>query len=120
MAKRKRIHNPTNSFRRQLPEQFREELLDQRVGVVNISMGTGEISCQFRRQILFLYTHHQVLKPSKKRNLANQQYNTRLSRWLDRLRHFVILAGKELALTDYLTRHPTEETTIEELTKKNM
>ena len=58
-----------------------------------------------------LLTDHQALKPLIKRNRSNKTYSARLTRLLDRLAHFTInvnhIAGKHLALTDYLSRNPT-------------
>ena len=58
-----------------------------------------------------LLTDHQALEPLIKRNRSNKTYSARLTRWLDRLAHFSInvshIAGKHLALTDYLSRNPT-------------
>ena len=58
-----------------------------------------------------LLTDHQALKPLMKRNRSNKTYSARLTRWLDRLAHFTInvnhIAGKHLALTDYLIRNPS-------------
>ena len=58
-----------------------------------------------------LLTDHQALEPLIKRNRSNKTYSARLTRWLDRLAHFNInvnhIAGKHLALTDYLSRNPT-------------
>ena len=55
-------------------------------------------------------TDHQALEPLIKRNRSNKTYSARLTRWLDRLAHFTInvnhIAGKHLALTDYLSRNP--------------
>ena len=57
-----------------------------------------------------LLTDYQALEPLIKRNRSNKTYNARLTRWLDRLAHFTInvnhIAGKHLALTDYLSRNP--------------
>ena len=57
-----------------------------------------------------LLTDHQALEPLIKRNRSNKTYSARLTRWLDRLAHFNInvhhIAGKHLALTDYLSRNP--------------
>ena len=57
-----------------------------------------------------LLTDHQALEPLIKRNRSNKTYSVRLTRWLGRLAHFDIkikhIAGKHLALTDYLSRHP--------------
>ena len=58
-----------------------------------------------------LLTDHQALEPLIKRNRSNKTYSARLTRWLDRLARFTItvnhIAGKHLALTDYLSRNPT-------------
>ena len=69
---------------------------------------------QFRLYIygkpIKLLTDHQALEPLIKRNRSNKTYSARLTRWLDRLAHFTInvnhIAGKHLALTDYLSRNP--------------
>ena len=57
-----------------------------------------------------LLTDQQALEPLIKRNRTNKTYSARLTRWLDRLAHFDInikhIAGKHLALTDYLSRNP--------------
>ena len=57
-----------------------------------------------------LLTDHQALQPLLKRNRAHKQYSARLTRWLDRLIHFDVnvqyTAGKNIPLTDYLSRHP--------------
>ena len=57
-------------------------------------------------------TDHQALEPLIKRNRSNKTYSARLTRWLDLLAHFTInvnhIAGKHLALTEYLSRNPIE------------
>ena len=57
-----------------------------------------------------LYTDHQALEPLIKRNRSNKQYSARLTRWLERLRHFDIsiqhIAGSNFKFTDYLSRNP--------------
>ena len=46
-----------------------------------------------------------------RRNRSNKTYSARLTRWLVRLAHFTInvnqIAGKHLAVTDYLSRNPS-------------
>ena len=58
-----------------------------------------------------LLTDHQASEPLIKRKKSNKTYSARLTRWLDRLAHFTInvnhIAGKHLALTDYLSRNPS-------------
>ena len=53
------------------------------------------------------------------KNRAHKQYRARLTRWLDRLSHFDVnvqyTAGKNIPLTDYLSRHPIIPTEIAEL-----
>ena len=62
------------------------------------------------RKKVNLLTDHQALQPLLKRNRAHKQYSARLTRWLDRLSHFDVnvqyTAGKNIPLTDYLSRHP--------------
>ena len=69
-----------------------------------------------------LLTDHQALQPLLKKNRAYKQYSARLTRWLDRLSHFVVniqyTAGKNIPLTDYLSRHPIVPTEITELENK--
>ena len=59
-----------------------------------------------------LFSDHQALEPLLKKNKANKQYSARLTRWLDRLnlsdtspKH---TAGKEINITDFISRNPTE------------
>ena len=65
-----------------------------------------------------ILTYHEALEPLMKKNRSNKTYSARLTRWLDRLAHFDIninhIAGKHLALTDYLSRHPIHEAEAED------
>ena len=57
-----------------------------------------------------LVIDHQALEPLIKRSRSNKTFRAPLTRWLDRLAHFsiiAIIAGKHLALTDYLSRNPS-------------
>ena len=69
-----------------------------------------------------LLTDHQALQPLLKKNRAHKQYSARQTRWLDRLSHFDVniqyTAGKNIPLTDYLSRHPIVPTEIAELENK--
>ena len=69
-----------------------------------------------------LLTDHQALQPLLKKNRAHKQNSARLTRWLDRLNHFDVnvqyTAGKNIPLTDYLSRHPIIPTEIAELENK--
>ena len=60
-----------------------------------------------------LFSDHSALEPLLRRNRANKIYSARLTRWLDRISHFDVsvnhIAGEEIKLTDYLSRHPTGE-----------
>ena len=70
-------------------------------------------------KVVYLYTDHQALEPIIKRNVAYRQNNARLTTWPDNLKHFDTsqkhTAGKILALTDCLSRQPTEEAMTEEV-----
>ena len=61
-----------------------------------------------------MLTDHQALQPLLKRIRAHKQYSARLTRWLDRLSDFDVnvqfTAGKNIPLTDYLSRHPIVNT----------
>ena len=69
-----------------------------------------------------LLTDHQALQPLLKKNRAQKQYSARLTHWLDRLSLFDVnvqyTAGKNISLTDYLSRHPIIPTEIVELENK--
>ena len=57
-----------------------------------------------------LLTDHQALQTLLESNYAHKQYNGKLTRWIDRLSDFDVnvqyTAGKNILLTDYLSRHP--------------
>ena len=69
-----------------------------------------------------LLTDHQALQPLLKKKRAHKQYSGKLTRWLDRLSHFDVnvqyTAGKNIPLTDYLSRHPIVPTESVELENK--
>ena len=64
-----------------------------------------------------LFSDHSALEPLLRRNRANKIYSARLTRWLDRIAHFDVsvnhIAGEEIKLTDYLSRHPTSKAEAE-------
>ena len=61
-----------------------------------------------------LLTDHQALQPLLIRNWSHKQLSAGLTRWLDRLSHFDVnvqyTAGKNIPLTDFLSRHPIVNT----------
>ena len=69
-----------------------------------------------------LLKDHQALQPLLKNNSAHKQYSARLTRWLDRLSHFDVnvqyRAGKNIPITDYLSRHPIVSIKTTELENK--
>ena len=73
-------------------------------------MGPRKFQILRLRKKVNLLTDHQALQPLLERNRAHKQYSARLTRWLDRLSHFDVnvqyTAGKNIPLTDYLSRHP--------------
>ena len=79
-----------------------------------------QVFCVWKR--VNLLTDHQALQPLLKKNRAHKQYSARLRRWLDRLSHFDVnvqyTAGKNIPLTDYLSRHPIIPSEIAELENK--
>ena len=67
-----------------------------------------------------MLTDHQALQPLLKRNRAHKQNSATLTRWLDILSHNNVqyTAGKNIPLTDYLSRHPIVPTKLTELENK--
>ena len=58
-----------------------------------------------------LQTDHQALLSALKNNRGNKTYQSRLTRWVDRLLPFNFsvehIAGKNMGFADYFSRHPT-------------
>ena len=69
-----------------------------------------------------MLTDHQALQPLLKRNRAHKQYCAGLTRWLDRLSHFDMnvqyTAGKNIPLTNYLSRMPITHSDESEVDNK--
>ena len=59
-------------------------------------------------------TDHRALLSIMKENRSNKSYNSRLTRWVDRLLPFQFdiehLPGAKMGLVDYLSRHPSQKT----------
>ena len=64
------------------------------------------------RQEFKLLTDHQALLPASKENRGNKTYQTRLTRWVDRLLAFNFtiehFPGKDMGFADYLSRNPSQ------------
>ena len=92
-----------------------------RVGVlvVAVECGLERFRSYLYGKVVCLYTDHEALEPLYERNRAYRQYSAPLTRWLDRLAYFNTLikhtAGKTLAFTDHLSRHPTKEVITKEI-----
>ena len=60
-----------------------------------------------------LITDHQALVSALKSNRGNKTYQSRLTRWIDRLIPFDFdiqhLAGSKMGLIDYISRHPVRK-----------
>ena len=60
-----------------------------------------------------LQTDHQALLSALKENRGNKTYQSRLTRWVDRLLpfHFSVehIPGKNMGFADYLSRHPSSD-----------
>ena len=84
--------------------------------------GLEHFRCYVYGKRVNLLTDHQALQPLLKTNRAHKQNSARLTRWLDRMSHFDVniqyTAGKNIPLTDYLSRHPIALTEIAELGTK--
>ena len=71
-----------------------------------------------------LQTDHQALLSALKNNRGNKTYQSRLTRWVDRLLpfHFKVEhnAGKNMGFADYLSRHPNSQPTGENIDKNHV
>ena len=71
-----------------------------------------------------LQTDHQVLLSALKNNRGNKTYQSRLTRWVDRLLpfHFKVehVSGKNMGFTDYLSRHPNSPPTGENMNENHV
>ena len=71
-----------------------------------------------------LQTDHQALLSALKNNRGNKTYQSRLTRWVDRLQpfHFKVehIAGKNMGFSDYLSRHPNSQPTGENIDKNHV
>ena len=58
-------------------------------------------------------TGHRALLSIMKENRSNKSYNSRLTRWIDRLVPFQFniahLPGAKMGLVDYISRHPSQK-----------
>ena len=66
----------------------------------------------FHGQVFKLLTDHQALLSALKENKGNKTYQSRLTRWVDRLLPFNstihYVPGKDMGFTDYLSRNPSQ------------
>ena len=71
-----------------------------------------------------LQTDQQALLSALKNNRGNKTYQSRLTRWVDRLLpfHFKVehIAGKNMGFADYLSRHPISQPTGENIDKNHV
>ena len=71
-----------------------------------------------------LQTDHQALLSALKNNRGNKTYQSRLTRWVDRLLpfHFKVehIAGKDMGFADYLSRHPNSPPTGENMNENHV
>ena len=71
-----------------------------------------------------LQTDHQALLSALKKNRGNKTYQSRLTRWVDRLLpfHFKVehISGKNMGFADYLSRHPNSPPTGENMNENHV
>ena len=69
-----------------------------------------------------LQTDQKALLSTVKDNRGNKTYQSRLTRWVDRLLPFNFsehIAGKNMGFADYFSRHPTSAAIINRLNRRN-
>ena len=112
MAKTRQQKIKAHCIRHPLPKRCGKEIFHRRIRATGRSLGIREIRFYLYGKQVQLFSEHQALEPLLKRNKTNKQFSARLTRWLDRLNHFDIslkhTAGKEIKVTDFVSRNPTE------------
>ena len=113
MARTTRGKTETNRLRKPIFIRHRKKYAINELELLAVVWGLENFRLYICGKPIKLLTDHQALEPLIKRNRSNKTYSAQLTRWLDRLAHFTInvnhIAGKHLALTDYLNRHPTAQ-----------
>ena len=113
MAKTRKRGNETHCIRQSLLKPRGKKRFNRRIGITGRSLGIIEIRVYLYGKQAQLFSEHQALEPLLTRNKANKQYNTRLTRYLDRLNHFDIslkhTTRKQIKFTDIISQNPTEE-----------
>ena len=75
------------------------------------------LNCYLNGKKFILQTDHQVLLSALKNNRGNKTYQSRLSRWVDRLIPFNFtierIPGKNMGFEDYLSRNPSGKSSPE-------
>ena len=76
--------------------------------------GQFHISKAIRMENIFtVITDHRALLSIMKEHRSNKPYNSRLTRWVDRLLPFQLdierLPGVKMGLFDYISRHPSQK-----------
>ena len=102
---------------------------EQRYSINELELLTVVRSLEHFKNYLFgshftLQTDHQALLSALKNNRGNETYQSRLTRWVDRLLpfHFKFehLAGKYMGFADYLRRHPNSQPTGENIDENHV
>ena len=102
---------------------------DQRYSINELELLAVVWSLEHFKYYLFgshftLQTDHQSLLLALKNNRGNKKYQSRLTRWVDRLFsfHFKVehIAGKYMGFADYLSRHPNSPPTGENMNENHV
>ena len=110
MARTTERNTKTHRFCKSFPIRHRKKYAINELELLAVVWGLEHFRLYIYGKPIKLLTEHQALEPLIKRNRSNKTYSARVTRWLDRLAHFPFnvnhIAGKHLALTEYLTRNP--------------
>ena len=100
----------TDSICKQISVGYRKKYANNELELLAVVRGLERFRLYIYSKPIKLLTDHQASEPLIYCKRSNKTYSARLIRWLDRLPHFTIdvnhIAGKHLALTDYLIRNP--------------
>ena len=110
MAKTKRWKLKTSRIRKQIFIGHRKEICGKRIRTTGSSVGIGTLSIIHIRKANRTINRPPSVGTINQKKSNEQKYSARQTRWLDRLALFDIniihIAGKHLALTDYLSKNP--------------
>ena len=100
----------SNCVRKQIPKHKRTKIQHQWIRTTSVVWSLEHFKYYLYISRFILQTDHQAILSALKDSRGNKTYQSRLTRWVDRLLPFNFsveqLAGKNMGFADYFSRHP--------------